>query len=63
MSQALDVSLYPDLLNKPDRVTAMRQFLVPEVTAGLAGRPMTVFKQLKTTADLGSGPIDLRGAI
>ena len=54
MSQALDVSLYPDLLNKPDRVTAMRQFLVPEVTAGLAGRPMTVFKDLKTTADLGA---------
>lgn len=53
-SQMLDVSLYPDLLNKPERIAALRSMVLPEVTSGKKGQPTQVVKELKTTAELGA---------
>ncbi len=54
MSQALDPRLYPDLLNKPERVEALRRLVQPQVTAGTKGGPLTVIKDLESLEDLGA---------
>ncbi|MFM7931564.1 MAG: sulfatase-like hydrolase/transferase, partial [Pirellula sp.] len=52
MSQAVDRNLYPDLLNKPERVAALRKITLPEITAGERGKPMRVVQEIKSTDDL-----------
>ncbi len=52
MTQAVDVRLYPDLLNKPERVEALRKLVLPEVTAGKKGQPLEVVKEIKSTEDM-----------
>lgn len=54
MSQHLDVGLYPDLLNKPERIAALRSLVLPEETSGRKGQPTKVVKELKSTAELGA---------
>jgi arylsulfatase len=53
MSQAIDRNLYPDLVNKPERMAALRKMVLPEVTAGEKGTPTRVVTEIKTTEELG----------
>jgi arylsulfatase A-like enzyme len=53
MSQAIDRNIYPDLVNKPERLAALRKLVLPEITAGEKGKPTRVVKEVKTTEDLG----------
>jgi len=52
MSQAVDVRLYPDLLNKPERVKALRELVLPQITSGKKGQPIEVVKEIKSTEDM-----------
>lgn len=52
MSQAVDVRLYPDLLNKPERVKALRELVIPQITAGKKGHPLEVIQEIKSTEDM-----------
>ena len=52
MSQAVDRRLYPDLLNKPERIKALRKLVLPEITAGKKGEPIKVIKEIKSTDDM-----------
>ena len=52
MTQAVDVRLYPDLLNKPERVEALRKLVLPEITAGKKGQPLEVVKEIQSTDDM-----------
>ena len=52
MSQAVDVRLYPDLLNKPERVKALRQLVLPQITAGKKGQELEVIEEIKSTDDM-----------
>lgn len=52
LSQTVDRNLYPDLLNKPERVAALRKITLPEITAGEKGQPMRVVQEIKSTEDL-----------
>jgi arylsulfatase A-like enzyme len=52
MTQALDVRLYPDLLNKPERVKALRKLVLPQMTAGNKGQPGKVVKEIESTEDM-----------
>ena len=51
-SQAVDRRLYPDLLNKPERIKALRKLVLPEITAGKKGEPIKVIKEIKSTDDI-----------
>ena len=53
MSQVIDGRIYPDLVYKPERMAAVRQLVLPELTAGEKGTPTRVVKELKTIEDLG----------
>jgi len=52
MTQAVDVRLYPDLLNKPERVKALRKLVLPQVTAGKKGQELEVIEEIKSTDDM-----------
>lgn len=51
-SQAVDRRLYPDLLNKPERIKVLRKLVLPEITAGKKGEPIKVIKEIKSTDDI-----------
>jgi len=53
LSQGLDARLYPDLVNKPERMEALRKLSEPDVTGGVRGGPTRVVKHLETTEQLG----------
>jgi arylsulfatase A-like enzyme len=53
MSQVIDANIYPDLVNKPERMAAVRKLVLPEITAGEKGKPTRVVQHLKTVEDLG----------
>jgi len=52
MTQAVDTRLYPDLLNKPERVEALRKLVLPEITSGKKGQPIEVVKEIESTEDM-----------
>lgn len=54
MSQVLDARLYPDLVNKPERMAAVRKLVLPEITAGEKGQPTRVAQELKSIEELGT---------
>lgn len=53
ISQGIDRNIYPDLVNKPERMAALRKLVLPEITAGEKGKPTRVVEEIKTTEDLG----------
>src|SRR5260370_782673 len=53
LAQGLDARLYPDLVNKPERMEALRKLSEPDVTGGVKGGPTRVVKHLETTEQLG----------
>jgi arylsulfatase len=53
ISQGLDARLYPDLVNKPERMSLLRKLSEPDVTGGVKGGPNRVVKHLENLEQLG----------
>lgn len=52
MTQAIDERIYPDLVLRPDRLSALRKLAIPEVTKGTKGNDIEVVKTIKTPAEM-----------
>ena len=52
MQTAVDVRLYPDLLNKPEQVKALWKLVLPQITTGKKGQAIEVIEEIKSTDDM-----------
>lgn len=52
-SQGIDANLYPNLVNKPERLARFHHMVTSAVTRAKKGGSVEVVKELKTTEDLG----------
>lgn len=54
MSQVIDGRLYPDIVNKPERLAAVKAIASTQVTRGRRGEATEAVKDVKTIEDLGN---------
>ncbi len=54
MSQVIDGRIYPEIVNKPERLAAVKKIASTLVTQGMRGQPTEIVNEAKTIDDLGN---------
>lgn len=52
LTEMIDERLYPNLVNDPERLAAMKSIQPPQITSGMQGGPIKVEQELKTIDDI-----------
>ncbi len=54
LSQVTDPSIYPDLMNNPERLAIVKKMVEPAIWSGRKGQPSKIEQHITTTAEMGN---------